>query len=182
MKKNIGSVLALYPSPLVVVGAMVNGKPNYVLVGHLGIMGHDHVMVSLAANHYTNVGIKENKVLSINVVTEEWLAKADYMGCISGNKEDKSNSFVYTIGEKGAPMIDEALVTMECDVENIYHTQGFESFICTIVGTYADDSVLSEEGKLNYHVFKPVLFEMPTYEYFRTGEVIGHCRKIALGI
>ena len=33
---------------------MVNGKPNWVLVGHLGIMGHDHVMVSLAKPHYTN--------------------------------------------------------------------------------------------------------------------------------
>ena len=37
MKKNIGNALALYPIPLVVVGAMVNGKPNWLLVGHLGI-------------------------------------------------------------------------------------------------------------------------------------------------
>ena len=45
MKKNIGSVLALYPTPLVVVGAMVEGKPNWVLVGHVGIIGHDRIMV-----------------------------------------------------------------------------------------------------------------------------------------
>ena len=36
MKKNIGKSLALYPTPLVVVGTMVNEKPNYVLVGHVG--------------------------------------------------------------------------------------------------------------------------------------------------
>ena len=48
MKKNIGSVLALYPTPLVVVGTMVAGKPNWTLVGHLGIIGHDRVMVSMA--------------------------------------------------------------------------------------------------------------------------------------
>lgn len=58
MKKNIGNGLALYPTPLVVVGAMVDGKPNWLLVGHLGIMGHDHVMVSLAKPHYTNLGIR----------------------------------------------------------------------------------------------------------------------------
>ena len=46
MKKNIGNNLALYPTPLAVVGTMVNNKPNYVLVGHLGIIGHDRVMVS----------------------------------------------------------------------------------------------------------------------------------------
>lgn len=28
MKKNIGNSLALYPTPLVVVGAMVDGKPT----------------------------------------------------------------------------------------------------------------------------------------------------------
>ena len=41
MKKNIGNALALYPTPLVVVGAMVNGKTNWLLVGYLGIIGHD---------------------------------------------------------------------------------------------------------------------------------------------
>lgn len=29
MKKNIGAQLALYPCPVIVVGAMVNGKPTY---------------------------------------------------------------------------------------------------------------------------------------------------------
>lgn len=47
MKKSIGNAIALYPTPLV-VGAMVNGKPDWVLAGHLGIMGHDRVMISLA--------------------------------------------------------------------------------------------------------------------------------------
>ena len=63
MKKKIGNALALYPTPLVVVGAMVDGKPNWLLVGHVGIIGHDHVMVSLASAHYTNKGIKESKKL-----------------------------------------------------------------------------------------------------------------------
>ena len=35
-------------------------NPNYVLVGHVGIIGHDRIMVSLAKPHYTNQGIKED--------------------------------------------------------------------------------------------------------------------------
>ena len=58
MKKDLGSVLGLYPTPLVVAGAMVEGKPNWVLVGHVGIIGHDRILVSLAKNHYTNQGIR----------------------------------------------------------------------------------------------------------------------------
>ena len=175
MKKNIGKTLALYPTPLVVVGAMVDGKPNWTLVGHLGIIGHDHVMVSMAAPHYSNKGIKEHKSLSINIVDEAMLARADHTGCVSGSKEDKSELFPWSVGEGGAPILNEAPVSMVCTVEDTYCTPGFENFICTIAATYADESVLTQDGKLNYHVLKPVLFEMPTYEYLRTGEVIGKC-------
>ena len=175
MKKQIGNTLALYPTPLVVVGAMVDGKPNWLLVGHLGIIGHDRVMVSLAKPHYTNQGIKASRALSINSVDETMLPKADYTGCIGGNKQDKSEVFSYKIGEAGAPLIDAASVSMSCTVEDIYETEGFESFICKIAATYAEESVLTPEGKIDYHTLKPVLFEMPTYEYLRIGEVIGKC-------
>ena len=77
MKKNIGTNLALYPTPLVVVGTMVDGKPNYTLVGHLGIIGHDRIMISLANTHYSNQGIKETHSLSVNLVSEDMLKKAD---------------------------------------------------------------------------------------------------------
>ena len=177
MKKNIGKTLALYPTPLVVVGAMVDGKPNWTLVGHLGILGHDRVFVSMAAPHYSNKGIKEHRTLSINIVNEAMLAKADHAGCVSGSKEDKSELFPWSMGENGAPILNEAPVSMACTVEDTYCTPGFESFICTIAATYADESVLTENGKINYHVLKPVLFEMPTYEYLRTGEVIGKCMR-----
>lgn len=175
MKKNIGSVLGLYPSPLVVVGTMVNGKPNWVLVGHLGIMGHDHIIVSLAKSHFTNQGIKETKLLSVNIVDEALLKKSDYVGCVSGLKVDKSEVFEYFIGEAGAPMITASPLTMECSVEDIYDTKGFDNFILNIENTYVEETVLNEAGKINYHELKPVLFEMPTYEYLKTGDVIAKC-------
>lgn len=56
MKKNIGNVLALYPTPAVVVGTEVNGKVNWLLVAHVGIIGHDQIMLSLFKKHYTNKG------------------------------------------------------------------------------------------------------------------------------
>lgn len=175
MQKNIGNSLALYPTPLVVVGTMVNGKPNYVLVGHLGIIGHDRIMISLAKPHYTNQGIKDTRALTVSIVDQTMLKKADYVGCVSGNKTDKSEVFLYHAGETGAPIIDEAPVVMECTVDDIYETEGFESFICKIAGVHADEAVLTEAGRIDYRKLKPVLFEMPTYEYLQTGDVIGKC-------
>ena len=83
--------------------------------------------------------------------------------------------FSYQISDTGAPLINAAPVSMSCTVEDIYKTEGFESFICKIAATYAEESVLTSEGKIDYRALKPVLFEMPTYEYLRTGEVIGKC-------
>lgn len=51
-------------------------------------------------------------------------------------------------------------------------------FIAKILATYADDSVLNEEGKIDYRLFKPVLFEFLTYEYYVTGEPVGKCMKM----
>ena len=79
-KKNIGQVLALYPCPVIVVGAMVGGKPTWTLAAHAGTVAHSHLMVSLVKAHYINRGIRENKKLSFNVVDESWLKEADIIG------------------------------------------------------------------------------------------------------
>lgn len=136
-KKNIGAQLALYPAPVIVVGAIVNDKPTWTLVAHAGTMAHSHLMVSLLHAHYINQEIIESKKLSVNIVDEAWLKEADRMGVISGNKEDKSESFAYTIGEKGALLIDDARVSIECEVDGNYELENFDNFVCKIVATYA---------------------------------------------
>lgn len=137
MKKNIGAQLALYPAPVIVVGAIVNDKPTWTLVAHAGTMAHSHLMVSLVHAHYINQEIIESKKLSVNIVDEAWLKEADRMGVISGNKEDKSESFTYTIGENGALLIDDAKVSIEGEVDGNYELENFDNFVCKIVATYA---------------------------------------------
>lgn len=178
MKKNIGAQLALYPCPVIVVGAMVHGKPSWTLAAHAGTVAHTHLMVSLVHAHYINQGIIENQKLSVNVVDEAWLKQADRMGVVSGHKEDKSAAFAYTVGENGAPLIDDAKISIECETDGNYELENFDNFICKILATYADDAILNAQGKIDYHVFKPVLFEFPTYEYFKLGEKVGDCAKM----
>lgn len=177
-KKNLGSLLALYPGPITVVGTEVDGKVNWLLVGHTGIIGHDRIMVSMSKRHYSNQGVKKSGKLTVNIVSREMLDKADYVGTVSGADTDKSKVFAYHLGENGSPVIDESPLTMECEVEDVYETDGFESFVCKIVNTYASEDVLGADGKLDYTRLKPVLFEFPTYSYIATGEVIGKCKKL----
>lgn len=177
-KKNIGRLLALYPKPMTVIGAEVEGKVNWLVVGHTGIIGHDRILVSMSKQHYTNQGIKKLKKFSINLVSREMLPKADYVGSVSGASVDKSDVFAYHIGENGTPVIDASPLAMECNVVDTYKTDGFDNFICAVVNTYATPDVLDSNGKLDYTRLKPVLFEFPTYSYLATGEVIGKCLNL----
>lgn len=177
-KQNIGSVLALYPKPMTVIGAEVDGKVNWLVVGHTGIIGHDRILVSMSQSHYTNQGIKASKKLSINLVSREMLPKADYVGSVSGASVDKSEVFEYHWGENGTPVIDASPLTMECDVVDTYESEGFDNFVCSIANTYAAPGVLDADGKLDYTRLKPVLFEFPTYSYLATGEIIGKCLNL----
>lgn len=174
-KKNLGNLLALYPKPMTVVGAEVEGKVNWLVVGHTGVIGHDRILVSMSKSHYTNQGIKKSKRLSVNLVSREMLPKADYVGSVSGATVNKSEVFAYHIGENDTPVIDASPLTMECEVVDIYETDSFDNFICAIVNTYAASDVLDSDGKLDYTKLKPVLFEFPTYSYLATGEIIGKC-------
>lgn len=177
-KKNIGHRLVLYPMPVTVVGAEVDGKVNWLLVAHTGIIGHDRILVSMSDRHYTNRGIRQSRKLSLNLVSRAMLPRADYVGSVSGRDVDKSHVFAWHAGENGTPVIDESPLCIELHVEDIYKTPGFDNFVCTIVNTYADESVLDSLDRPDYGKLKPVLFEFPTYSYLATGEVIGPCLKL----
>ena len=178
MKKNVGSLLALYPTPVTVIGVMNGEKPTWTLVAHIGIIGHDRVLVSLAAPHFINGRIKETGKLSINLVDEAMLPETDFVGSVSGAKADKSAVFEFDLGDAGAPIIRSSPLTMECTVQDVYNTPNFESFICAIDNTYVAEEHLNEKGKVDYDSLKPVLFEFPTYQYLRTGDVICKCLSL----
>ena len=55
----------------------------------------------------------------------------------------------------------------------------FESFILKIDHTFVEEDKLTEKGKIDYRKLQPILFEMPTYEYVKTGEVMGKCLGFA---
>ena len=127
MKKNIGSVLALYPTPTTIVGTVIDGKVNWITIAHVGIIGLDSIMLSSRKSHYSNQGIKENKTASVNLVTEDMLVEADYVGIVSGKTNDKSKVFEYHMGElKNVPIIDKSPLTMECELVDVYDTQNYD--------------------------------------------------------
>lgn len=176
MKKNIGPVLALYPTPVTIVGTVIEGKVNWINIAHIGLIGSDTIMLSSLKAHYTNQGIKENMTVSVNLVSEDMLVEADYVGTVSGKSVDKSQVFDYHMGQlQNAPIIEKSPLAMECEVVDIYDRNGYDNFILKVVYTHVEDSMLDDNGKINYEKLKPILFEMPTGAYLRTGDIAAKC-------
>jgi trans-aconitate methyltransferase/flavin reductase (DIM6/NTAB) family NADH-FMN oxidoreductase RutF len=178
MKTRIGSSNALYPMPVVLVGALVEGKPNFITVAHVGILNANAphlVSIGLGKVHFTNQGIKENRTFSINIPSEDLMQKVDYTGIVSGKKTDKSKLFDITLGELGtAPMINECPVSMECKLVNVIELPTHDVFIGEITSTYSDESVMNG-SRIDISRIRPILFDMASHMYYSLGDPIGKC-------
>ena len=181
MKNKLGGINALYPTPTVLVGAMVDGKPNFITIAHIGIVNHARpylISLSSAKAHYTNAGITENRAFSVNIPSENLVVKTDYAGLVSGKNTDKSNLFEIFYGEvENAPLIKECPINMECRLYDIYDTATHDLFIGEIVETHADESVLTD-GKIDLAKLKPLLFDMSSIKYWSVGKVVADCWKV----
>ena len=179
MWKNSGPLIALYPTPVVIVGMLDEyEKVNWINIAHIGIIGNDSIMLSVHKNHFSNEIIKDKYAVSVNLVTDNMIEAADFVGTVSGRKVDKSNVFEYTIGIKNVPMINLSPIVMECELIDNYETKEHNQYILKVRHTHIKPEILDSNGNIDYDIFKPILFEMSTKSYYKLGEKAGDCWKI----
>jgi len=172
--QQIGPVNALYPTPTTLVGALVNGKPNFITIAHIGIMTLNHISLGIHKSHHTNTGIKENKVFSVCLPSEDLMVETDYCGIMTGKKTDKAAIFDVFYGDlKKAPMIRECPVCMECHLERIVDFAEHDVFVGQVVQTHADPAVLTN-GQVDIAKVKPLLFDMASKGYWSLGPRVGN--------
>jgi len=182
MKKKLGAKNCLYPSLTIIVGAMVNGKPNFMTIAHVGIMTMNQISLGVNKKHYTNAGIKTNKSFSVNIPSEKLMKETDYCGIVSGRDVDKSKLFEIFYGElQTAPMIKECAINMECRLIRTIDFSDYDVFIGEPVETYCDEAILSDE-LIDITKLKPLLFEMHTVHYYSIGKPLGKAFSIGKGL
>lgn len=186
MKRKLDPVNALYPSLTTIVGAVVEGKANFLPVAHVGIMNHgepQYLSFGINKLHYTNAGILEHREFSVCIPGEDMIAATDFMGLVSGRNFDKSAYFELFEGElKHAPMIQGCPVCMECRLHSVVDFTTHDVFIGEIVATYADEAVLREDGKIDIAEVKPLLFDMQSSSYWSLGSPLGSCWSVGKGL
>ena len=116
-KTKFGPSTIMFPYPTVLVGATVDGKPNFMTVSHCGSGGlkPPHILFPMNKKRYTLRGIRENRAFSVNIPSCALVVKTDFCGIYSGRKKDKSRIFEIFYGEtQTAPLIKECPLNMEC--------------------------------------------------------------------
>ena len=167
MKVKLGAVNCLYPMPTTLVGANVNGKPNYITIAHVGIMDFGSISLSMNKVHYTNAGIKENGTFSVNIPSVEMVKETDYCGLVSGKHVDKSQLFETFYGKLGtAPMIKECPINLECRLIKTVDFPRHDIFVGEIVETYCDEQYLTD-GVVDFAKVQPILFVMNDRSYWK---------------
>ena len=182
-KINLGSTIPAYPMPVSLVGAHVDGKPNFLAVAWFTMASYNppRVAIALGKGHYTNPGIKENKTFSLCLPSVDMVEETDYCGIVSGRKTDKSMIFDLFYGElKTAPMIKDCPLSMECKLVQTVESSQNEIFIGEIIGTYTEERYLCD-GKLDFKKMKPLILSQPDTSYWRLGEPLAKAWSIGKG-
>lgn len=140
----------LSPLPVALVGAKVNGKPNFLVIGYISPFNFGkHIFFSLYKKRYTRIGIHENGTFSVNIPSENILEQTGICGSKSGRDFDKSSIFETFYGKlETAPMIKECAINIECRVSEVLDYDPNEGIIGEVVQSYVNPDVLVD-GKLD---------------------------------
>ena len=177
MKKVLVENTQVYAVTTVIVGALVNGRANYLTLGGCGIISISPPLMYITVNksHYTNSGIKENGHFSVNLPSTSLEVKTDYVGLVSGRNTDKSGVFTAFYGStKKAPMVEECPVNILCRVYKTLDLPNNEVFIGEIVETYVNDECLN--GKVpDMKKINPMILSGGSY--WSLGDIVGTAYK-----
>ncbi len=178
MKKDLGVIPALFPMPVLMVGAYdENGVPCVMNAAWGTICDMDKIALIISEGHKTTKNIRESKAFTVALADKEHMAEADFFGIATGNK--MADKFIRSgcHEEKGrfvnAPVVAEFPVTMECELLEIVDTDALHAVVGKIVNVQADESVLDENGKVAPEKLNAIIFDQFRSGYYVAGEKVG---------
>jgi flavin reductase (DIM6/NTAB) family NADH-FMN oxidoreductase RutF len=160
--------------PVCIVGANVQGKPNFQAIAWFNMVDYDPYLIGLSSerSHYTNKGIKKNKTFSVNIPASNMASATDFCGLYSGSQVDKSKLFDVFYGElQTAPMINKMPINVECKLTQTIELHHADFFIGEISRVYIDDKYLKDD-KPDIKSIDPLLYEDGLNNYWSLGKLL----------
>jgi len=182
-KTKIDVIPLLFPHPTVMVGADVNGKPDFATVAWATIACGTPPCIAIALNRvrHSLKGIRENMVFSVNIPNTALVKETDYCGIATGAKYDKAKDCNFKIfyGEvAGAPFIEQCPVNIGCTAEHILKLGSHYLIAGPIKEILVSDDCMTD-GKPDAGKIDPIIYmTYPEGTYNKVGEFLGTAFRI----
>ncbi len=179
-KTQLGPSTIMFPYPTVLVGAMVNDKPNFMTASWVGIACSDPPAISVAIRpeRYTYNGVIRHQTFSINVPGSKLAKETDFCGIYSGKDNDKTKLFNIFYGKVAtAPLIEECPLNLECKVIHSVEIGTHTLFIGEIMETHVNEDCLTK-GKPDIMKIDPIIYATGSRQYHKVGDEIGRAYKL----
>ena len=164
-KITLGPMPYMSVMPTLLVGANVNGKPNYMTAAWATVACMAPPMVCVAINkaRYTARGIEENKTFSLNVPSAKQVVETDHCGLVSGAHEDKSKIFKTFFGPlRTAPLAEECPVNIECRLFTTVDCGSHVLYVGEVVEIHVDRTCMTD-GKPDLAKINPIVYAQMAY-------------------
>ena len=187
MKKNLGVIPAVYPMPVLMVAAYdENGKVNVMNAAWGMICAMDKIALFIDEDHKTTQNILKTKAFTVSIADKAHMEAADFFGIATGNKmPDKFERTGYHASKSefvNAPVIEEFPVVMECELSEIISSGNVYAVIGKILNVGAEESVLSDKGKVDPEKLNALIFDQFRSGYYVTGEKVGQAWNAGAGL
>jgi flavin reductase (DIM6/NTAB) family NADH-FMN oxidoreductase RutF len=172
-----GPLPILTAYPVIIVGANVDGKPDFTTAAWTGVACSVPPAISVALQHHRYVlkGIRQNMAFSVNIPSTDVVKETDYCGLVSGSKTDKAKDchfHVFYGKNETVPLIEQCVINHVCEVVQILNLGSHELVIGRIIESHASEECLTD-GRPDPEKTKPFMFLGG--EYFALGKSVGKC-------
>ncbi len=175
MRKDLGIKPYILPMPVLIVSAYdENGNANAMNAAWGTICDMNKVLLVLTASHKTTKNILSTKAFCVSTADESNLVEADYVGIVSGNKnEDKVKNTGWEIEKSkfvNTPIITSLPLSLECKLVS-YDTEN-EILIGEIVNVSAKENILTD-GAVDICKANPIMYDPTSHSYYTIGDKVG---------
>ncbi|HOE69105.1 MAG TPA: flavin reductase family protein [Candidatus Omnitrophota bacterium] len=184
MKRSLGAKTILFPAPVLIICSYdANGAPNAMNAAWGGIACSEPpaITVSVREPRKTYENIMAQRAFTVCIPSEKYIREADYVGIVSGKKEDKFKATGLTAvkaDKVNAPYIQEFPLTVECRLMQTVRLGSHTQFIGEVLDVKADESVLNAKGFPDVEKMKAFMFDPATGSYYGAGKFLGQAFSI----
>jgi flavin reductase (DIM6/NTAB) family NADH-FMN oxidoreductase RutF len=185
MKRRLSAKPLLYPMPAALIAAAHGSERGLFTVAWIGIVSGTPPTIGIAIRSTRNTLrlIEASGEFTVNIPCVGMEEAVDFCGIVSGRDADKFAAAGLTAEPASivsAPLVSECPFNVECRVVEIHPMGEYRFVMGEIVETHADESILTEGGKVDVGLLDPLAYIPGTQEYRGLGPKVADAYTVGV--